>query len=234
MHILVTRPLEDAEVLARKLESLGHRVTCQPLLAIVPRPRVEIPHIRWQAVLATSANATRTLKGHGGLHSLRMLTVGPQSLAAARDAGFARSEAHGGDVEGLASYIADNLKPDDGPLLYLSGAETAGDLQGKLLTLGFDCQRVIVYDAVPATDGGTITQSLKSVDAILLYSPRSARIWRDLVTKAGLLAEAARPTYFCLSMNVAKVLPEHWPVKVARSPDESAMLALLEQTSRTG
>ena len=234
MHVLVTRPQEDAEALAAKLETLGHRVSCFPLLAIVPRKTAGIPDRDWQAVLATSANGLRALAGHDRVKSLRTLTVGPHSLAAARLAGYSWVEAHGGDVAGLAAHIAANLKPADGPLLYLSGAETSGDLEGRLTALGFDCHRAIVYDAVPARDPSALAALLPNTDAVTLYSPRSARIWCSLVATGGLLAAAARPTYLCLSMNVAKILPESWRAKVAISPDEAAMLALLEQISRTG
>lgn len=234
MRILVTRPEEDAAPLAAKLLALGHQVISLPLLTIAPRPHVEIPHEPWQAVLATSANGIRMLEDHDNLKSIRILTVGPQSLIAARAAGYVRAEAYGGDVTGLAAFIVANLKPEAGPLLYLSGAETSGDLEGRLAALGFACHRAIVYDAVAAADPAPLRASLPDADAVLLYSARSAKIWRDLVTKGGLLAEAARPTYFCLSMNVAKALPEPWSVKVAKTPDETAMLTLLEQHSRTG
>ena len=119
-------------------------------------------------------------------------------------------------------------------MLYLSGAETTGDLAGKLEGLGFDCHRAIVYDAVPASDASALATNLPAIDAVALYSPRSARIWCGLAATGGLLAAAARPTYLCLSRNVAAVLPEQWTAKVAMSPDETAMLALLEQIQRTG
>jgi uroporphyrinogen-III synthase len=230
MHVLVTRPEEDAAPLAAKLAARGHRVTCLPLLRIVPRRTVDIPRRPWQAVLATSANGIRALSGHEELKSIRILTVGPQSLAAAHAAGFAKAEAHGGDVDGLAAFVAANLAPAAGPLLYLSGAETSGDLAGRLASLGFACHRAIVYDALPVADPEPLAKALAGADAVMLYSPRTALIWRDLVTEAGQLAEAARPTYLCLSMNVAKALPDHWSIKVAMSPDETAMLALLEET----
>jgi uroporphyrinogen-III synthase len=171
--------------------------------------------------------------GHG-LTSFRALTVGPQSLKAAQAAGFA-AQAHGGDVNGLAAYIRAELDPGAGPILYLSGAETAGDLEGQLTAAGFDCRRVVLYDAEPASGLGEIEGELKAggVDAVLLYSPRSAKIWRGLVEAAGLAAGAAAVRHLCLSRNVAAALPEGWKVAVSASPDEAAILELLEQSRRT-
>lgn len=227
MRIVVTRPEEDAGPLKAKLEALGHEVIVAPLLVIAPRRYVRIEALPWQAAVATSANAIRSLTGHDEMKSIRILTVGPQSLGAARLAGFINAEAHGGDVDGLVRYMRQTIPPGDGPILYLSGAETSGDLEGQLTAAGFECRRVVLYDAVAAKDPGPAAMALTPADAVMLYSPRSARIWCDLV------AEAAAPHYLCLSRNVAAVLPATWKSHIAAAPEESAMLALLEQIQRT-
>ncbi len=93
----------------------------------------------------------------------------------------------------------------------------------------------MLYDAVPATELGEAGDALRqaALDGVLLYSPRTARIWRGLIEKASLQPQAARIYHFCLSRNVAAVLPETWTTQVAERPEEGAMLALLEQTRRT-
>jgi uroporphyrinogen-III synthase len=235
MNIIVTRPDEDAGPLKAKLEAMGHGVILMPLLRIVPRQPVFIRKLLYQAVVATSANGIRMLTGHDELKSIRMLTVGPQSLKAARDAGFRKAEAHGGDLDGLVAHIGKSLQPSAGPILYLSGNETAGDLEGQLKAAGFDCWRSIVYDAVQAKDMGSAETALRNrnADAVLLYSPRSTRIWCKIVWDSGLIEQAAAAHYFCLSKNVAAALPKAWSSTVAKSPDEAAMLALLVQAPRT-
>lgn len=228
MRIAVTRPEEDAGPLTARLEAMGHQVVMAPLLAIRPREGISIANLPWQAVAVTSANGIRALPGGHGLASFRTLTVGPQSLKAARGAGF-NAEAHGGDVNGLATFIRGNLDPNSGPILYLSGAETAGDLEGQLTAAGFDCRRVVLYDAVPARNLGAAEALLRrgALDAVLLYSPRSARIWQRLAEEAGLSGQAEAIRNFCLSANVASVLPEGWRKVIAAKPDERAMLDLL-------
>ena len=234
MRIAVTRPEEDAGPLTAKLAAMGHQVVMAPLLTIRPRAGVSFPDLPWQAIAVTSANGIRALPAHHQLTSFRTLTVGPQSLKAAQAAGFA-AEAHGGDVNGLAAFIRAELDPQAGPILYLSGAETAGDLQGQLAAAGFDCRRVVLYDAAPAETLGAAEDGLRAgaIDAVLLYSPRSAKIWRGLVEQAGLSPQAARLRHLCLSRNVAAALPEAWNSTVSASPDEAAILRLLEQSGRT-
>lgn len=234
MRLLVTRPIEDAGPLRDKLEALGHDVRLLPLMRIEPRENIAIPERPYQAVAMTSANAVRALGEAGKLAALPALAVGPQSLAAARAAGFRRASAHGGDVSGLAAHMEKSLDPARGPILYLSGAETAGDLEGSLRSLGFDVDRLILYDAMPESSLGAVEEALRRAqfDAVLLYSPRSARIWAALVALHGLTAEAGKLRHFCLSPNVAAALPPAWPAETARTPDEAAMLALLDQPGR--
>ncbi len=230
MNLIVTRPEEDGGPLRAKLEAMGHHVILLPLLRIVPRSPVFIRKLPYQAIVVTSANGIRALTGHEELKSIRMLTVGPQSLHAAKDAGFLNVEAEGGDINGLVAHVRKTLQPGAGPILYLSGNETAGDLEGQLNTAGFDCWRAIVYDAVQAKDPGLAAAALRTrtADGVLLYSPRSARIWCKIIWDVGLAGQAAAAHYYCLSKNVAAALPKTWPRTVAKSPDESAMLALLE------
>lgn len=235
MRIAITRPAEDAAPLKAKLEALGHDVIVTPLLTIVPRAKVAIPDLPWQAIVVTSANGIRALTNTDHLHSIRILTVGPQSLNAARAAGFRNAEAHGGDVDGLSTYIRGTLDPEDGPILYLSGAATAGDLEARLTEAGFACTRLVVYDAVPADSLGEAGSALAGgrIDAVLLYSPRTAHIWRLRIQAEGLEQAARQPHYLCLSRNVAAALPGDWRLHIAASPDEAAMLALLELISGT-
>jgi uroporphyrinogen-III synthase len=227
MQLIITRPEADALPLKAKLESMGHTAYLAPLLKIVPRPGVYIPSLAYQLVCATSANALRSLYPADEIKNIELLTVGPQSLSAAREEGFKFCQAHGGDAQGLAAHITANFVPKNGPILYLSGAETASNFRALLKASGFSVERVIIYDAVIQTPP-EIDRALEKANGVLLYSPRSARIWCDFMVKSKLEKQAASPTYYCLSDNVAKILPMPWQKRVAKTPDEAAMLALLD------
>lgn len=224
MRLIVTRPDEDAKPLAAKLEAMGHHAVLAPLLRIVARIDTVIPERDYQAVAITSASGARALKAHPArwrILSVPALTLGPQSLAAARSAGFANAERAGSDVAGMANWIATTRSPGDGPILYVSGADTAGDLQALLNARGFAVERAVLYDAV-AVEGLAIDPD--GADGVLLFSPRTARIWARLAAR-----KAARLMHFCLSRSVAQALAETWPSRVAERPDETAMLTLLDR-----
>ena len=97
--------------------------------------------------------------------------------------------------------------------------------EALLQSAGFTVRRVITYDAMAQQPSG-LENALSTADGVLLYSPRTARMWCDLVAR--LEKSAANPMYYCLSENVAKILPQTWKKRVAKSPDETAMIALLD------
>ncbi|HMT13507.1 MAG TPA: uroporphyrinogen-III synthase [Aestuariivirga sp.] len=227
MKLLVTRPEEDARALIARLEGLGHEAEALPLLDIVSRTDAVIPEGNWQAVVATSANALKLGSALDALKFLPMLCVGPQTAAFARHEGFVFATAQGGDLQGLSRHILKHLRPEHGPLLYLSGVETAGDLAGLLKKQGFSLTRVITYDAVPRAISGA-EDRVNWAEGVLLYSPRTARVWVDEVKAHGLSGHVARLPHFCISANVAANLPPDWPRHVATAPNEGAMLELLE------
>jgi uroporphyrinogen-III synthase len=234
MHLLVTRPQPDAEDLQRKLEVRGFRVSAAPLLDIRMGPQRPIPNRPYQAVLITSANGVRALARHPArdrLSSRVAYTVGPQSRAAAAAAGFEKVVEAGGDVGQVTKKVESELEPAHGPLLYLSGEETSGDLEAVLQRRGFEVDRVIMYAAVPAAHlPPPVTTMIKrrGIDGVLLYSRRTARVWRKCISADGLDSHAGHMLHFCLAAAVAGVLPASWVAKIAAHPSEQGMFELIE------
>ena len=227
MKIVITRPRADAEILAQKLLAIGHEVVIAPVLEIVSRKTVEVPNVPYQAVCLTSANGVRSLNGGFDLE-LPIFAVGEQSAAAAREFGFRTINAKGGDVHGLVLNIIQNLKPDAGPLLYISGSETSGDLEGQLRRAGFAVDRMITYDAVEENLANLRAEIAQS-DAVVLYSPRSAKLWQKQMAAMNLNDKMLQMRHFCLSPAVASILSSNSHIEIANSPSEDAMLTMLER-----
>lgn len=228
MKLIVTRPLEDALSLAETLKARAHVPVIMPLIQIIARTGSAVPDLPWQAICVTSANAPRAIACKPSWSSCAVFAVGRQSAAAARQQGYHNVEAHGGDVDGLTRHMVAHLNPAAGPILYLSGAETSGDLEGKLKDHGFSVHREIIYDAVPVVPTG-LADAVRTADGVLLYSPRSAKLWRKAVESANAVTGAASITHFCLSGNVAAQLPAEFSRQTAETPDESALLSLLDR-----
>jgi uroporphyrinogen-III synthase len=229
MKLLVTRPLDDAQPLAEKLEGLGHEAVILPLLQIVPREGIVIPEGPYQALTVSSANGLLAKADLQPFYHQPFFAIGPQSAKEARRAGFDHVHDRGGNVEGLVRVICKSLKPADGPILYLSGSETTGDLEGKLKSEGFTVVRVICYDAAPC-DVQDLSGVIDGADGVLLYSPRTAKLWLQQVEKADLVDDASELSHFCLSANVAANLPKNFNRIISRTPDENGMLQLLDRS----
>ncbi len=232
MRVLITRPREDARALAEALAGRGVEAIVEPLLEIAPLPADDLDLDGAQAILLTSANGARALAAATPRRDLAVLAVGQATAAAARTAGFRDAAAAGGDVAALAALAGERCDPAAGPLIHVSGSVVAGDLGGRLAARGFTVRRVALYEARPAaalSRAAATALSQGALDAVLLFSPRTAKAFVTLAQQAGLAAALGRVRALCLSAAVAEAARavEWRDVCVADRPDQAALLALV-------
>ena len=232
MRVLITRPREDAEALAATLAARGIEGLIEPLLEIQPLTTGDLDLTGVQAVLLTSANGARALARTGARRDLPIFAVGAATAEAAGEAGFNRVDAAGGDVAALAALAGARLDPAAGPLLHVSGSAVAGDLTGRLEAAGFAVRRAVLYAAHPVaalSAGATAALAGDAIDAVLLFSPRTAKWFVRLAREASLTAALGDVRALCLSAAVAgEAGAVVWrEVAVAARPDQDALLALI-------
>lgn len=235
-EILVTRPRADAEVLAAELAGRGYTPILAPLLKILPCPQV-VPDLEGvQALVFTSANGLRVFAKTSRERRLPVYTVGPGTRMAAEAAGFRQVAAAEGEVKSLAAKLLQELSPQDGRILHLSGAAVAGDLVGELGAAGFRAERTVLYDARAAErlpEAAADALAGRTLDATVFFSPRTAKTFVRLVQEAGLVEACTSVRAYCLSDAVAGALTPlvFAEVRVAARPDGQALLDLLPPTS---
>ena len=229
--VLVTRPRQQAVATARLLHRAGFRAIIDPLLSVQHLPFSLPPRDKVAALLLTSANAVSAFEP--SLAELPVFAVGKATGDAALRRGWLDVQSAGGDARSLAALVAAELAPSEGPLVHLSGEETKFELAQRLTAAGFDYRRVVIYRALPATTLAARTRSLlegAGFRGVLLFSPRTAAIFRALVEGAGLAATLKATSALCLSEDVAarvRALP--WrSVEVAPRRSQEAVLACLE------
>ena len=122
--------------------------------------------------------------------------------------------------------------PDKGALLHIAGTYVAGDLSGLLEAAGFEIRRAVLYEAQAA--GGLSTETrgaleAGTLDGVLLFSPRTAALFAELVTDAGLSEACREMSAYCLSPAVAeKAQSVTWrDVVVAAESNQEALLRAL-------
>jgi uroporphyrinogen-III synthase len=239
LRVLITRPVLAARALARTLEARGHAVWIEPLLTIEPlTAALRLNGV--QAVALTSAQAlpalARLWEREPAAAGLRVFAVGAATAATARRAGGTRVEAADGDASSLARRIVTSCLPDDGAILHLCGTEVRAGLAEPLIQAGFRLIRQPVYSARAARrlSAPTCAALREGIDAVLLYSPRTATILAKLVRELGLERALERTDACCLSPAVADGCRGlGWrQVRIAARPDQAALVELLEAMDR--
>ncbi len=233
MRVLLTRPQHDSQVLAELLKARGIDSVIQPMLEIVAQADAVLNLAGVQAILVTSANGARALAEATSDRSLPVFAVGDATARAARGAGFARVESAGGDVDDLAALVIARLDPNAGPLCHVAGSAVAGDLAGRLDEAGFETRRAVLYEAVPCRAiAAEAAAALRdgALDAVLLFSPRTAASFVRLAQEGGLTQASKRLAALCLSPAVAAAASGlAWrDVRIALEPTQDALMALLE------
>jgi len=230
MHVLLTRPEDDAARTAQALTARPGPCARAPLMRL---ETVDGAFSRpFAAVLLTSANAARALtdSARAELARLPAYTVGARTAQAAREAGFTQVESADGALADLVRLVC--ARRPGGPLLYLAGEDRAGDLAGDLAAHGIVVETSVIYRTVPVEalpDDAVRALAGGRIDAVLHYSRRSALTLLHLARRAGLLNATLSLPHYCLSDDVAGVLRESGAGQVfaAAVPTEAALLDVL-------
>lgn len=222
VRLLVTRPEPDASETAARLRALDIDAVVDPLLFARTLTTTLPPADGFAALAITSANALRALHERGEIPRLQTLpvyTVGDRSAAVARDFGFAQVVSAEGNVDDLVSLLAN--AGVDGPVLYPTARQQAGDLARALAPHDVMVITAAVYEMSPAE---RLNTELSDCDGALFYSRRTAETFTQLAPAA----DRARPGMLCLSEAVAApLIAAHFVrVSLADHPSEEAMMAL--------
>lgn len=228
--ILLTRPRLQSLATARTLKRKGYRSLICPLLTIEPVEHAPPELTDIAGIVLTSANAATALDNR--MRQMPLFAVGEATAAAARYRGAHHVTVGQKDGRALAELIAAACAGQDGTLLHLAGEQVRDGLEEALVAAGLGYRRLVVYRAREA--GGLsqrVLDALRSHElvAVMLYSPRAAMIFRNLLAAAGLVDRAQRMTAVCMSAAVAACIDDlAWQaVRIAEQPSQDAMVKCL-------
>ena len=154
-----------------------------------------------------------------------------------RELGFTDVVSADGDGDALATLVRRVRAPEDGPLLYLAGADVASDLAAQLRHHAFAAHRADVYRMVAADAFAPTTEAALArgeLAAAALMSRRAAEVFVALVTAAAATGKIARLDAVCLSPQIAEVAATlTWRRRItAAAPTRVAMIATLAAANR--
>jgi uroporphyrinogen-III synthase len=232
MRVLVTRPLEDSQRAAEELTRRGHEAVIAPLFEIKYLDGPEPPLEGVQAVLATSGNGVRGFARRSARRDIPLFAVGAQTAAIAEQEGFPHIRNARGDTAALVSLVRTELRPEAGALLHATGTNASSALAAELTQAGFEIRTRVLYDITETPELPTAAVDAlrsNSLDAVLIYSPRSARLFVDRVKRAGLVSSCALLLACCISNEAADALEglSFAETRIAAHPDQDSLLDLL-------
>ncbi len=219
--MVVTRPQPFADGTAALLSARGYRPLVVPLLRKTARD-APVP-FEPDAVAVTSRAGAAELARFPELRRRPVFTVGEATAKAAREVGADVIAVGTGGVDALAELIVAHAP---GSVIHLSGEDQAGDLVGTLRGAGLSAERVVVYAMEPVGELPDVSGSLL---AVLLYSPRTARLFDERARTAPWKTAPA----IAMSTEVAAALPDR-EVSVAARPDEASLLTALDAFATGG
>lgn len=227
--ILLTRPREDSERLAREILDLdlGHDPLIEPMMEIIRLPVILPDLAKFSGLAFTSANGVRAFAGISKNRNLAVYAVGEATAGEAKRAEFKNVIDCGGTIEAMNDYLAKNKIAN---ILHLSGSHVSG----AILSGSTPATRIALYEGRAATSlSSSLIDSLKQgkITKILFYSPRTAKIFSGLVKKREMAANIEHCMALCLSDSVVNSLSDlPWKrIDVAAAPEGRHMLALLDK-----
>jgi len=236
MRILITRPQENATILINRLQELGHHIAIDPLIHFIPIPRhlLAFPDPScFEAIITTSQQAIRCLANLTPQRHFPLWCVGTESAKIAQELEFQNIHTAGGNAQNLiAKLLKTFTSPLQKPLLHVSGDVIRVNIADALQENGILTQRIVVYETKEAQTFLHETQCAlteRKFDTVLLYSPRTARIFRNLCQAAGLAPCCTSLTALCLSEEVAgQVRDLPWKIlHVAKKTSTDELLMVL-------
>lgn len=232
-RVLVTRPEPGATATGQRLARMGYEPVLMPLTRIEPVDPGEMPDLSaFAAAAATSANALRHAPSSllQAIRALPLHCVGDRTAEFARGLGMVHVESGPGDGEGLADALASRVPPG-ARVIYLAGRERRPDFERRCDALGLKVTPVETYAAIAIEPAAERLEAVRNPPALaaLFYSPRAASLFAQAARRANTI-EFGETVALAISDNTAAALAglSFRKVRVAATPDENALLTLLD------
>ena len=228
MHILFTRPFDDANEIILKFKSLGHMVSNIPVILISEKSYPKINPKLFKGIIFTSSNAIKFLDTKIFDKNIKCFCVGSSTEHAAKREGFQNIFSADGNVNNLKEIILQNFKSYEGKLIYISGEMITYDLDKYLISEGLKVDRVINYSADPIEkfDDILINDLKKNIpDIVYIYSQNSAISFKNLIKNYNLQNHWMNTNLMCIGEKTSSVLNDiKWKKIFLFNPGEEEYL----------
>lgn len=224
--LLITRSQPGAGRTADKASKMGMASLVSPLC----KARYLTPSLNAETVSAIAITSGHGLEGLVRVtedRSQPVYTVGDQTAALARQAGFENVTSARGDVEALADLIRTSVDSGSG-ILFPHGERVAGNLAGSLSSSGYAVEACQVYrmeDRLEFSDEALEALSSSQSPLILVHSPAGGVRILKALEQAGFADKAGSFRGVAISAQAAQPLQiMGMTVFKADHPDDVSLL----------
>lgn len=226
-RVLLTRPRAKSEALAAALARDGWEAAIWPVLEMRDREIDRRAVAAARTLIFTSARAAEALAPLAPLNKPAWC-VGPATARAAEAIGCAPRDGGGDAAEMLARILAG---PDEGPYLHLRGAQVRVRVAAALDEAGRRAAEAVAYEAAPGGPPPAQVDTLMragKIDAVALFSPRSAEIFAAGAPASWRAAFGAMRAVAISPATAAPLRPLGFAtVEIAEKPEGAAMRAAI-------
>ena len=207
-RLLLTRARAQAEAFAERVRT---ETSLEPIISPMQKMRDLEVNIDLSGISTLAFTSKNGVEAFARMSDTRLpaYCVGEATAARAQALGF-EAKAAAGTAETLMAIL-----PKSGVL----------HLHGRHVRQGLGTQHLAIYDqlALPLSDEALDQLAAGGIDAVALFSPRSAQLLADSVPEI----ISTKPVLYVLSAAVAAACPAGFTVRICPSPSAAHMLRLL-------
>lgn len=219
-RIWITRSLPGAHKSAVNFAQLGLACAISPLLKIMPATVMPLQPDKVDVLVFTSQNGLNGFCELTKRRDWRVVTVGDETAAQAKKAGFTSVSSAGGTSEDVTQLIKSSFSKDTS-IIHCAGNHVRGKITEDLRAAGYKARRDLYYQSSPVSMLPKLDVS--KLTYIALYSPLAAQTlahFKPNLSGVTLLSISAATDAAIGDLRCQSRL-------IASAPNETAMLALL-------
>ena len=230
--LVILRPSDaDNRAYIEAARTAGLNPMMEPILSVVPVDADFSAVPDGATLVATSVNALKIFASADSRRSFEIVTVGPDSAAAANRLGFEHIEPGPGRAADLPDFLSAR---QNNRLVYLRGQDISHDIAQILRDRGHKIEEIVVYRTETAQNLSIgLLQALdrREIEAVCVFSVRGGIAFAELIEQYGRTVRLKPVKVLCLSEAVLQsvsVLPFQ-QAYIAGTPDRHGMIELVER-----
>ena len=237
--ILITRPLNEAKLLAKELKRFHVKTFIEPLTSFRYFKKKIIFNEK-KIFIVTSLQSVNALRKYQNnyqhiISSGRFLVVGMRVAKELKSLGTKNILRQFNTSKHLLKYLS-QLKLKEDKIEYLCGSIVSQDFMHGLKNYKINYQKKIIYETIgkkKLSKRCVNTLESKKIKIVLIYSEYSARLFSNFIQRNNLNEFLSDICFICLSKRISNTLQNQMPytkILWSRSANQNSLMLSVKST----